>query len=222
MTDNQKPISDPTERLKRELKALPRMKAPWFLEAELQRRLREGTGQSRTTGFLARPIPAYALSALGVVAVGFLAYVFLVQQPAVEPMKTESPRQVDEVSPDQSVLQQAPASSQKLHADPAPAMIESPGRGPSSSSADAVIEAKIQPHQSSAAGQSDSELQFAAPGESGGQENLGLLPSQVLAPQNSGARVTGLLDSLASHHSSKDSLDSLRHRADSLKNLPHR
>ncbi len=63
--------NDEFELLKGELKSLPRVTAPWFLEADVLRRLRSGRSKR---AWIARPVPAFAASVLGVAVLGGVGY----------------------------------------------------------------------------------------------------------------------------------------------------
>jgi hypothetical protein len=59
------------ERLRQELRNLPRVKAPWYFESQLQQRLQQGPSPR---GFAARPVLATALTVLVLAVVGSVGY----------------------------------------------------------------------------------------------------------------------------------------------------
>lgn len=59
------------ERLRQELLNLPRVKAPWYFESQLQQRLQQGPSPR---GLAARPVLATALTVLVVAVVGSVGY----------------------------------------------------------------------------------------------------------------------------------------------------
>ncbi len=72
------------ELLKQELQGLPRVSAPWYLESDVLRQLRSPAGGMR---WIARPIPAIAVSSVGVVLLGIVGYAVYVTM-LVEPAST--------------------------------------------------------------------------------------------------------------------------------------
>ena len=143
---NQKPkqpAHPAEEKLKQELRNLPRVKAPWYFESDLQmklRRLRPGAG---APGWLAKPLPAYALSILGVIALAAVGYyvVFIpgpavredsgrpVMEAPVQPPST-SPKPSAE-QPENAVSERPPAESRTRRSGPSPPREDVPAIYPS-------------------------------------------------------------------------------------------
>ncbi len=67
--------NDGFESLKDELRSLPRVSAPWFLEADVLRRLRSGRSKR---AWIARPLPAFAASVFGLAVLGGVGYLLYV------------------------------------------------------------------------------------------------------------------------------------------------
>ncbi len=67
------------EWIKRELKSLRRIPAPWYFEANLRRKLYELRGRRKGMAWIARPLPAYGASAIGVVGLAFVGYLLFLR-----------------------------------------------------------------------------------------------------------------------------------------------
>ncbi len=67
------------EWLRKELKSLRRIPAPWYFEANLRRKLYELRGRRKGTAWIARPLPAYGVSAIGVVGLAFVGYLLFLR-----------------------------------------------------------------------------------------------------------------------------------------------
>ena len=214
---------DVEERLKKSLRDLPKLKAPWFFEAELQRRLHEGSHRSRARSFLARPVPACALSVFGVAVAGVLAYLMMVRTPEIEPFIIEVPVERTELSPNQPHVEQ-PASPQKQeHGESNPMVVEPSGRGPSSGNVGATIESKIEQDHSPAAGSGTRSISEPQLETSTSQEAVPTTISrpayQPHAPKPVGV-ISTAFDSTSWQQALRDSLDTLKIHADSLKRKP--
>jgi hypothetical protein len=211
---------DSEERLKRELKNLRRVKAPSSFESELQQRLRgEVQGPAR---WLAKPIPAYALSAIAVAALGVIGFYFLFrpaatldnQSTGIQGSGAESTRSLKH---DIEPLHQQPAQSEQIIAPAEPAR-----KGPAPSGTEAIIESKVgdrQPDTSNSMkqGPAQPEIEFRYPQEASSQSEQG----RVIPPPSVGVRkpagVMAVGDSL--NGKQVTTTDSLKVRTDSLKKV---
>lgn len=209
---------DPEDRLKHELRSLPKMKAPWFFEAELQRRLREGAGEWSLSRWVARPVPAYAFSMLGIVAVGVFAYLFMIQTPATDQMRKETSVGLkDAATSSEQIVQPTPYPVPQTQQELQPAINESPGRGPSTGSADALIEARIETDRLPTPRSRTKVVELAPSQDVDVREGIG--PAAPQQMQRSANGLSYRLDSMT-HRAAKDSLDSLKNQLDSLSKTP--
>lgn len=85
------------EQVKQELRGLRKVQAPWYFESRLQQRLRMG---DQPRSWMARPVPAFALSLLAVAMVGTIGYyVYVNSEFASSPLqKAEEPAPQPEVA----------------------------------------------------------------------------------------------------------------------------
>jgi hypothetical protein len=84
------------ERLKEELRSLRKVQAPWYFESRLQQSLRAGV---EPRSWVTRPVPAVALSLLGIALVGVVGYyVYVNSEVASPPVLKEESRKQPEVS----------------------------------------------------------------------------------------------------------------------------
>lgn len=214
---------DAEEGLKKGLRDLPKLKAPWFFEAELQRRLHEGSHRSPLRSFVVRPVPAYALSVFGVAVAGVLAYFMMVRTPEIEPFILEVPVEKNEFSPDQLPVDQH-ALPQKQEQGESNAMVVDPsGRGPSSGNVGSTIESKIAQDNSAA---SDSGIRSISEPQFELSTSQGTTPTMIGSPvyQSNALKPVGVIssafDSSNWHRASRDSLDTLKTQADSVGKKP--
>ena len=206
------------ERLKKSLRGLPKLKTPWFFEAELQRRLGEKEHRSVVRRFVTRPIPAYSLSVLGVTIAGVLVYFTMLRTPELEPLIIEVPVDRSEVPSDQSLLEQH--ASPEQHRESNAMVVDQSGRGPSSGNVGATIESRIEQDRSGALGTGNgvqSEPQF----ETSTQQKTDPTVTDHRNLQRQTPKPVGVLssvfDSSEWHKASRDSLDSLKIQADSIR-----
>jgi hypothetical protein len=68
---------DDHNRVRRQLRSLRKVKAPWYFESDLRRRL-SGTREARRAP-AGLPVPAYAMTFLIIIGVGVLAYYLVLQ-----------------------------------------------------------------------------------------------------------------------------------------------
>lgn len=109
--------------LSKQLKNLRKVRAPWYFETELQRRLDRAGFRTMFSRWLTGPVPAYGLSAIGVLALATVSYFVLLNRPP------ESVHPVDEGQPAQVPVELSPAGQKP----PAPLPHEALGgtHGPS-------------------------------------------------------------------------------------------
>ncbi len=88
------PQKDP-KKLKDALKALPKINAPWYFESDLQRRLHGLKQDVERKSWLVKPLPGYALSILGILALAAVGY-YVVFIPGVQ----EQPAALSTVEPE--------------------------------------------------------------------------------------------------------------------------
>lgn len=101
------PEGDQERLLKEELRSLPKVPAPWYFESDVLRRIRKAEPATR---WLRRPVPAVAVSSLGIVVLGIIGY-FLYFSVPVDP--GTSPARDAQTGP--------PAPSPQLSSHPQPA-----------------------------------------------------------------------------------------------------
>ena len=211
---------DVEERLTKRLRELQKLKAPWFFEAELQRRLHEGTTHASSWRFFARPIPAYALSVLGIVLIGVVGYFMMVRTPQVEPFIIEVPIETNEAVTDQPTSEPPQQLRSQANEEPHPMNVGPSGRGPSSGTLGSTIEAKIEENRanSDAHPVSESEFEIALPQDANNPTVTNPLYDSGL--QRATGATSNSFDSLKWHQTSRDSLDSLKRQADTLGKKP--
>ena len=174
------------ERSRKVLRNLRRVKAHRSFDAGLQQRLRQRTAWS--VRLFAKPIPAYALSAIAIAVLGVVGYYVVLRPPSnVEDQsiqKEERPEEYEVSSPalnstpdGQSMSRQQATSEQNITPG------EPARKGPAPSGTEATIEARVNGRQSgstSAAASSRSQIEFrySPEGPSPSQKRLPLIGDQ--------------------------------------------
>jgi hypothetical protein len=139
-------------RVSKELKALKKLKAPWYLEAEIQKRLRFREHHRSAGKFLTKPLPAYALSAVAVIALLIAGYSTLFRVGQVQDKMHPVPENA-KGSVEQSQVPVPPSSPRPsgLAREPLP-IPEKEQRGPSPPGSDATVPSKVMDRRPAAKG----------------------------------------------------------------------
>jgi hypothetical protein len=219
MTDQDSELdkSEQLNRVRKELSALPRLKAPWYFEAKLRQRLVGERGRRRMS-FL-RPLPAYAYSAVGVAAAGIIVY-FIVAGPGetTDVMPQQDVRTAQEKA-EESPPSVEPVEAQKVLPDQELPQKSDLQQGPSAPQSEATIESGIDTlpgGERSAAEAQTIRLQDHDSVDAGLRDEL-KLPTPALELQKPVGTIRIEVDSPAQTITITDSTDSLRLRADSLR-----
>jgi hypothetical protein len=203
-------------RVRKELRALQKLKAPWYFEAKLRQRL-VSERERRSISF-SRPLPAYAYSAVGVAAAAIMVYFIvtrpgettdIIQQPDVqtapekseEPPPSAEPVEAREVIPEQEIPQKRDLQ-----------------HGPSAPVNEATVESGIDtlPGEERTAAEAQTIRLKDDDSQDTGMEVEFTLPAPMLELQKPVGTIRIEVDS-AQALTIADSVDSLRQHADSLK-----
>lgn len=198
-------------KVRKELQDLRKVKVPWYFDAELQRRLADSHGGRTGAGFFVRPIPAYALSFVSVVALGIVGYYALLRPsdqgdttlPASDSIAVGTQdREEERPQRFERRLQPILPPTQETSTPP----LNQPQQGPSAPSNDQVIESGVM------------EKPAALDDNSGGQ-NIQQTPQDNPIPMGAQQVIEtsrSALDTLRSIPAPKDTVDSTHVRPDSL------
>jgi len=199
-------------KIRKGLKDLRRVKAPWYFDAELQRRLADSDEGHTSTRFFVRPIPAYALSFVSVMALGVVGYYVLLRPfeqgdatlPARDSIAVTTQHQ------EEGRLQRferRPQPIQPPTQESSTISLNQQRQGPSAPPNDQVIESGV------------IEIPAALDGNSG-EQNIQQPPEGNPVPMGAAQQVIetsrSALDTLRSVPAPKDTVDSTHVRPDSL------
>jgi len=211
MSDKGTPHTEHGEggRVRKELQNLRKVKAPWYFDAELQQRL-AGLGERRSgAGMFFRPIPAYAVSIVSILALGIIGYYTILGPvgqgdgvPVTDSVGTgmdqkgaERPRRFEpRIQPIPPPPQEGSSPS-----------LGQPAGGPSAAESGRVIESGVLERQSLHGGQ-----------EEGDSSSKQLVNEPTVGKQESLAVTRAHFDTLRSIATPSDSVDSIHVRPDSL------